>query len=159
MAEMKQQLIGDNTTISHPNAVKHVADSGVCRHVVMECWQPTQGCMGQQEHVHRTSGAVDTAILVQSAAVDTTSCSDISGKVSTSQLDDTASDGTEIESGWSQSQQLTLEWALRNYPKDTDRRWDLIAEHIAGKTKVSSHVELMTSNSLCGYCFSSTVVY
>ncbi len=41
------------------------------------------------------------------------------------------------ESGvWSQNQQKILEWTLTQYPKGTTERWDRIAEHIPGKTKV-----------------------
>ena len=48
-------------------------------------------------------------------------------------------DNTKIESGslvWSQNQQKILEWTLTQYPKGTSERWDKIAEHIPGKTKV-----------------------
>ena len=38
---------------------------------------------------------------------------------------------------WSQNQQVILEWALRQYPKTTEQRWEKIAEHIPGKNKVS----------------------
>ncbi|XP_052791957.1 uncharacterized protein F54F2.9-like isoform X1 [Mya arenaria] len=36
---------------------------------------------------------------------------------------------------WSQNQQVILEWALKQYPKGTDQRWEKIAEQIPGKTK------------------------
>ena len=39
---------------------------------------------------------------------------------------------------WSQNQQVILEWALRQYPKGTEQRWEKIAEHIPGKSKVST---------------------
>lgn len=38
---------------------------------------------------------------------------------------------------WTQNQQMILEWALKQYPKGTDQRWEKIAEHIPGKTKVT----------------------
>ena len=38
---------------------------------------------------------------------------------------------------WSQNQQKILEWTLTQYPKGTPERWDKIAEHIPGKTKVA----------------------
>ena len=38
---------------------------------------------------------------------------------------------------WTQNQQKALEWALTQYPKGTEDRWDKIAEQIAGKSKVS----------------------
>ena len=37
---------------------------------------------------------------------------------------------------WSQNQQVILEWALRQYPKGTDQRWEKVADHIPGKNKV-----------------------
>lgn len=37
---------------------------------------------------------------------------------------------------WTQNQQKILEWALTVYPKGTGQRWEKIAEHIPGKTKV-----------------------
>ncbi|XP_053374610.1 dnaJ homolog subfamily C member 1-like [Mercenaria mercenaria] len=36
---------------------------------------------------------------------------------------------------WSQNQQVILEWALKQYPKTTEQRWEKIAEHIPGKNK------------------------
>nr|KAG5706140.1 hypothetical protein BaRGS_025762 [Batillaria attramentaria] len=36
---------------------------------------------------------------------------------------------------WTQNQQANFEWALRHFPKGTDKRWDKIAEQIPGKTK------------------------
>ncbi|XP_076468940.1 dnaJ homolog subfamily C member 1-like [Babylonia areolata] len=48
---------------------------------------------------------------------------------------------TEVEVGgkegesWTQNQQVIFEWALRHFPKGTDKRWDKIAEQIPGKTK------------------------
>lgn len=46
--------------------------------------------------------------------------------------------GLDAES-WSQNQQVILEWALKQYPKTTEQRWEKIAEHIPGKTKVSGY--------------------
>ncbi|KAK3108960.1 hypothetical protein FSP39_019800 [Pinctada imbricata] len=37
--------------------------------------------------------------------------------------------------GWNKNQQTILEWALRQYPKGTDQRWEKISEHIPGKNK------------------------
>lgn len=37
---------------------------------------------------------------------------------------------------WSQNQQKIFEWGITHYPKGTPERWDKIAEHIPGKTKV-----------------------
>ena len=50
-------------------------------------------------------------------------------------------DNTKVDSDslvWSQNQQKILEWALTQYPKGTSERWEKIAEHIPGKTKVKS---------------------
>ena len=38
--------------------------------------------------------------------------------------------------GWNKNQQRILEWALRQYPKGVEQRWEKIAEHIPGKSKV-----------------------
>ena len=38
--------------------------------------------------------------------------------------------------GWNKNQQTILEWALRQYPKGVEQRWEKIAEHIPGKSKV-----------------------
>lgn len=43
-------------------------------------------------------------------------------------------DATDV---WTQNQQTIFEWALKQFPKGTDKRWDRIAEHIPGKSKVS----------------------
>ncbi|CAH1788926.1 unnamed protein product [Owenia fusiformis] len=59
----------------------------------------------------------------------------------TSSVKSTRSDGaasTEVgsnEGDWSQNQQKILEWALGQFPKGTEARWDKVAEHIPGKTK------------------------
>ena len=37
---------------------------------------------------------------------------------------------------WTQNQQTIFEWALKQYPKGTEARWDKVAEHIPGKSKV-----------------------
>ena len=37
---------------------------------------------------------------------------------------------------WSQNQQVILERALKQYPRGTDQRWEKVAGHIPGKTKV-----------------------
>ena len=37
---------------------------------------------------------------------------------------------------WTQSQQKTLEWGIKQYPKDTPQRWEKISEHITDKSKV-----------------------
>ena len=50
-------------------------------------------------------------------------------------------DNTKVDTDslvWSQNQQKILEWALTQYPKGTTERWEKIAEHIPGKTKVKS---------------------
>ena len=52
-------------------------------------------------------------------------------------LDGAKKDSQEGSDTWSQNQQVILEWALRQYPKGTDQRWEKIAEHIPGKNKVS----------------------
>ncbi|PVD30290.1 hypothetical protein C0Q70_09554 [Pomacea canaliculata] len=36
---------------------------------------------------------------------------------------------------WTQNQQMIFEWALRHFPKGTDKRWDKIADQIPGKSK------------------------
>ena len=45
---------------------------------------------------------------------------------------------------WTQNQQVIFEWALRHFPKGTDKRWDKIAEQIPGKTKVTENERLAT---------------
>lgn len=46
--------------------------------------------------------------------------------------------GNELDAEmWSQNQQVILEWALKQYPKTADQRWEKIAEHIPGKNRVS----------------------
>ncbi|XP_005108283.3 dnaJ homolog subfamily C member 1 [Aplysia californica] len=44
-------------------------------------------------------------------------------------------DGAEDAAAWTQNQQTIFEWALKQYPKGTDKRWDRVSEHIPGKTK------------------------
>jgi DnaJ family protein C protein 1 len=41
---------------------------------------------------------------------------------------------------WMQNQQKAFEWGLAQFPKGTPDRWDKIAEHITGKTKVSNNI-------------------
>ncbi|CAG5121782.1 unnamed protein product, partial [Candidula unifasciata] len=36
---------------------------------------------------------------------------------------------------WTQNQQTIFEWALKQFPKGTDQRWEKIAEQIPGKSK------------------------
>ena len=43
---------------------------------------------------------------------------------------------TDAEDVWTQNQQMLLEARLKQYPKGTDKRWEKIAEHIPGKSKV-----------------------
>lgn len=50
-----------------------------------------------------------------------------------------AQDGVKItddSEDWNKNQQTILEWALRQYPKGTEQRWEKIAEHLPGKSKV-----------------------
>lgn len=50
-----------------------------------------------------------------------------------------APDGVKItddSEDWNKNQQTILEWALRQYPKGTEQRWEKIAEHLPGKSKV-----------------------
>lgn len=52
---------------------------------------------------------------------------------------DNAQDGGKIiddSEDWNKNQQTILEWALRQYPKGTEQRWEKIAEHLPGKSKV-----------------------
>lgn len=52
---------------------------------------------------------------------------------------DDAQDGGKIiddSEDWNKNQQTILEWALRQYPKGTEQRWEKIAEHLPGKSKV-----------------------
>lgn len=44
---------------------------------------------------------------------------------------------TDDSDGWNKNLQTILEWALRQHPKGTDQRWDKIAQHIPGKSKVT----------------------
>lgn len=39
------------------------------------------------------------------------------------------------DDSWNKNLQTIFEWALRQYPKGTEQRWDKIAEHIPGKSK------------------------
>lgn len=51
---------------------------------------------------------------------------------------DNAQDGGKIiddSEDWNKNQQTILEWALRQYPKGTEQRWEKIAEHLPGKSK------------------------
>ena len=43
---------------------------------------------------------------------------------------------------WSVQQQKMLEWALANVPKKSADRWDQIADHVSGKTKVTADIYL-----------------
>lgn len=52
---------------------------------------------------------------------------------------------------WTQNQQVIFEWALRHFPKGTDKRWDRIAEQIPGKTKVTEN-ERRATVSGCSVC-------
>ncbi|ESO87959.1 hypothetical protein LOTGIDRAFT_126898, partial [Lottia gigantea] len=36
---------------------------------------------------------------------------------------------------WTQNQQMIFEWALRQYPKGIEQRWEKIAKHLPGKSK------------------------
>ncbi|XP_059159978.1 dnaJ homolog subfamily C member 1-like [Physella acuta] len=36
---------------------------------------------------------------------------------------------------WTQNQQTIFEWALKQFPKGTEARWEKVAEHIPGKSK------------------------
>ncbi|GFN90663.1 Dnaj-like protein subfamily c member 1 [Plakobranchus ocellatus] len=46
------------------------------------------------------------------------------------------SDGTrKPREPWTQNQQTIFEWALKQYPKGTEARWEKVAEHIPGKSK------------------------
>lgn len=50
-----------------------------------------------------------------------------------------AQDGVKItddSEDWNKNQQTILEWALRQYLKGTEQRWEKIAEHLPGKSKV-----------------------
>ena len=64
---------------------------------------------------------------------------------------------------WTQNQQVIFEWALRHFPKGTDKRWDRIAEQIPGKTKVTENERRATvsgcSVCLCGYVCILSFVY
>ncbi|XP_056008363.1 dnaJ homolog subfamily C member 1-like [Ostrea edulis] len=42
---------------------------------------------------------------------------------------------TDDSDDWNKNQQTILEWALRQYPKGTDQRWEKIAQHLPGKSK------------------------
>ncbi|XP_013090236.2 dnaJ homolog subfamily C member 1-like [Biomphalaria glabrata] len=45
------------------------------------------------------------------------------------------SDVIKSKEPWTQNQQTIFEWALKQYPKGTEARWDKVAQHIPGKTK------------------------
>lgn len=65
---------------------------------------------------------------------------------------------TEQEGGkegdtWTQNQQVIFEWALRHFPKGTDKRWDKIAEQIPGKTKVMENEMPFISQWMCTMLF------
>ena len=53
---------------------------------------------------------------------------------------------------WTQTQQKTLEWALAQYPKGTAERWEKIAEHITGKTKVCCLVVMVMTMVVMMIC-------
>ncbi|RUS74885.1 hypothetical protein EGW08_017350, partial [Elysia chlorotica] len=43
--------------------------------------------------------------------------------------------GRKLREPWTQNQQTIFEWALKQYPKGTEARWDKVADHIPGKSK------------------------
>lgn len=47
---------------------------------------------------------------------------------------------TDDSDDWNKNQQTILEWALRQYPKGTDQRWEKISQHLPGKSKVSINI-------------------
>ena len=66
-----------------------------------------------------------------------------SSTTSSANQDPTQNSGTEQDKptkldtdAWSQNQQKILEWCLTQHPKGTDERWEKIAQHIPGKSKV-----------------------
>lgn len=63
------------------------------------------------------------------------------------------------ELSWSNDQQKALEKALTIVSKTTDDRWTVIATHVPGKTKVSSHSILghyLSSRSILWHCLVTT---
>ena len=63
------------------------------------------------------------------------SISSVNDTSKASKMKDTDIDAADGEN-WSQNQQVILEWALRQYPKGTEQRWEKIADQIPGKNKV-----------------------
>ncbi|XP_064613964.1 dnaJ homolog subfamily C member 1-like [Liolophura sinensis] len=68
-------------------------------------------------------------VIVKSGQQNVSNCSQ-----SSSHGNKTSSEENQPDS-WTQNQQMILEWALKQYPKGTDQRWERIADHIPGKTK------------------------
>jgi hypothetical protein len=74
-----------------------------------------------------------------------TSSTKLNSKVTLSNGDDVisgdaksgaSSKSTNDTDGWNKNLQTIFEWGLRQYPKGTDQRWERIAHHIPGKSKV-----------------------
>ncbi|KAL8586389.1 hypothetical protein ACOMHN_023004 [Nucella lapillus] len=98
----------------------------------------------QRHRPTKISKTVDRTLLISQTVPSTDSPT---GEKNQTQKEGVERDGgggdgrTEVEAGgkdgdsWTQNQQAVLEWALRHYPKGTDKRWDKIAEQISGKTK------------------------
>ncbi|GFR90677.1 DnaJ homolog subfamily C member 1-like [Elysia marginata] len=67
------------------------------------------------------------------AVVSDTASGNAASKVSGSTGDGAA--GKKLREPWTQNQQTIFEWALKQYPKGTEARWDKVADHIPGKSK------------------------
>ena len=95
-----------------------------------------------------TKSKIETAELVgngssHTGAADITNTtaiqdSDSSGSSKTGK-ESAAGEGVErkLREPWTQNQQTIFEWALKQYPKGTEARWDKVADHIPGKSKVT----------------------
>lgn len=62
-------------------------------------------------------------------------------KSATNEITEKAKTKDDNDISWSQNQQKILESTIKQYPKGTDQRWEKIAEHIPGKSKVINSIE------------------
>lgn len=81
----------------------------------------------------------------ESASMRTNFDEDVNTSSSNVMFVSNSKDGT--SSSWSRYQQKQLEWALVQYPKFTEERWEKIAKAVPGKSKVK--IYLCPSHQLC----------
>lgn len=114
--------------ISHDQVVSHdQTGSDISSHKPSDKSVPNSNQSSHSNDTNSKSGKLILKEKVENGAVNNAK----------QKVDQKLSDGQSIEvDQWSQNQQIVLEWALKQYPKGTDQRWEKIAEHVPGKTKV-----------------------